>query len=152
MNYSYLDSVAITERRKSDIIIEIRKVLANRLGVNADNISLCDTIIQFKPERFTNKLPTSMRIEKETLLTYITRCKYSRNYKDILFHQQLNEVDHNLDAICYKLYYSEFIDNMIYAEVESQKLNGRLKVLFMLDNKGTIKEYIIDSSVKIADY
>ena len=41
---------------------------------------------------------------------------------------------------------------MIYAEVESQKLNGRLKVLFMLDNKGTIKEYIIDSSIKIADY
>ena len=152
MNYSYLDSVAITERRKSDIIIEIRKVLANRLGVNADNISLCDTIIQFKPERFTNKLPTSMRIEKETLLTYITRCKYSRNHKDFLFHQQLNEVEHNLDTICYKLYYSEFIDNMIYAEVESQKLNGRLKVLFMLDNKGNIKEYIIDSSIEIADY
>ena len=85
-------------------------------------------------------------------MTYITRCKYSRNHKDILFHQQLNEVEHNLDTICYKLYYSEFIDNMIYAEVESQKLNGRLKVLFMLDNKGTIKEYIIDSSIKIADY
>ena len=90
MSYSYLDSVAITERRKSDIIIEIRKVLANRLGVNADNISLCDTIIQFKPEHFDKKLPPSKRIEKELLLSHKTRIKSIIYNNCNYFHNELN--------------------------------------------------------------
>lgn len=143
MCYSYLDSVAITERRKSDIIIEIRKVLANRLGVNADNISLCDTIIQFKPEHFDKKLPPSKRIEKELLLSHKTRIKSIIYNNCNYFHNELNEIKHNCDTIYYRLHYSEFVDNMIYAEVESQNLNKQLKVLFILDNRGNIEEYVI---------
>lgn len=148
ISYAYLDSVAITERRKSDVITEMRMLLANRLGVNVDNISLCDTIIQFKPEIFTNKLPTKMRIEKEILFTHLTRYKNWRNHNFVLLHHQIKEVEQNLDTICYKLYYSEFIDNMVYTEVESLIYKGRLKVLFMLDNKGNIKEYIVCSSIQ----
>ena len=143
MCYSYLDSVAITERRKSDIIIEIRKVLANRLGVNADNISLCDTIIQFKPENFDKKLPPSKRIEKELLLSHKTRIKSIIYNNCNYFHNELNEIKHNCDTIYYRLHYSEFVDNMIYAEVESQNLNKQLKVLFILDNRGNIEEFVI---------
>ena len=150
ISYADLDSVAITDRRKADVVAEMRMLLAKRLDVNAENISLCDTIIQFKPEHFDKKLPASKHIEKELLLSYKTRIK-SIIYNN-WFHNELNEIKQNYDTIYYRLHYSEFVDNMIYAEVESQKLKGRLKVLFMLDNKGIIKEYIIDSSIKIAGY
>lgn len=142
INSGNLMSVTITKRRKLDIVMKMMKKLAKYLDVNSDNISLCDTVIQFKPEHFAKKLPASKRIEKELLLTFFSRAKNSSYHNCILLHNELNGVEKDFDMRCYRIYYSEFVDNIIYAEVRSQNLKKRLKVLFILDNRGNIEECI----------
>lgn len=143
INDGNLENVTISKRYKSDIIMEMKNKLAKYLNVNSDNLSLCDTAIQFKPEYFVNKLPATKCIEKEMLLLYYTRIKSRQHHNSIHLHNELYEIEKKFDMKCYTIYYSEFIDNMIYAEVKSQNMKVRLKALFILDNRGNIEEFLI---------
>lgn len=142
INDGNLENVTISKRYKSDIIMEMKNKLAKYLNVNSDNLSLCDTVIQFKPEYIVKKIPASKRLEKEILSSYYIRNQNSQCHNITLLHSEFYEIEKNTDTKSYIIYYSEFIDNMLYVELKSKNIRTTLKVLFILDNRGNIEEFI----------